>query len=76
MVCDMTFPKHSDRWHRLDAILGGLDRYVAERRARGDSWHTIAVAIATDTINHPDVLPPTVPTLTRWYPSNSEARAS
>jgi hypothetical protein len=65
---DMTTPqKRSDRWHRLDQLLGGLDAYVAERRGRGESWRAISMDIAIDTLSHPDVEAPTVATLTRWY---------
>lgn len=67
----------SDRWHRLDAALkGGLDQYVAERRAAQQSWHTIASAIARDTAKHPDIAPPTVTTLMRWYEQHQAAPAA
>lgn len=62
----------SDRWHRLDQLLKGMDQYIASRRADGASWHSIAASIARDTARHPDVAPPTVSTLTRWY-ADSEA---
>lgn len=60
----------SDRWHRLDRLFksaGGLDAYVADRRSEGASWHAIAMSIARDIAKHPDVPPPTVTTLIRWY---------
>lgn len=68
----MTSPKRSDRWHRLDKILGGLDSYVARRRGDGDSWNSVAMSIAIAVADHPDVQAPTVATLTRWYPSDRE----
>jgi hypothetical protein len=65
----------SDRWNRLDTILKGFDNYVTLRRGRGDSWHTIAASIARDTARTPGVIPPTVSTLTRWYPADTEHAA-
>lgn len=67
--------KRSDRWHRLDAALKGLDEYVAERRERHESWHAIAADIARDTARRPGIVPPTVSTLTRWYPDHRNRAA-
>jgi hypothetical protein len=66
----------SDRWHRLDQLLKGLDEYIASRRAAGASWHAITASIARDTARHPDVVPPTVSTLTRWYPEHEPHAAA
>lgn len=66
----------SDRWHRLDSLLGGMDQYVAARRATGGSWHAIASSIARDTAGHSGVAPPTVSTLTRWYPDHESSSAA
>lgn len=65
----------SDRWHRLDKLLRGLDEYVATRRAAGMSWHRIVGSINVDLARHPEVVPPTVSTMTRWYPDDSDTTA-
>ncbi len=71
----MTSPHRSGRWHQLDDILGGLDAYIQDRRDRGLSFHAIAVDIARDTSAYTGngFNPPTVTTLTRWYPQQADA---